>query len=288
MRTVIFLFYFFIMVNLKTNAQSYKDSFSADLCTCLQEEKESAKKKFSYVPYYFEICFKKHLTDYANLIDGEISENDKILKFKKGQRARRELLHYLKYELVYTCDIYYSTLVSENQKRLEMVRKRADTTKLEPWNQRVAMSPNHAYYLERAKLHFELGNLKEAEVDIRQSLDINPSNKLLFTKGSKLLLASILEEQKKYDEAIAIYDQIYLGVYDSRTAVLRAIVKRKNGIPFDVPKIAKQNMMNSRVDNNGKQKPKTEKKSVGASLKKQSNKKDSTDALRKLLKIKDY
>jgi tetratricopeptide (TPR) repeat protein len=271
MRTVIFLFYFFILINLKTNAQSYKDSFSADLCTCLQEENTNNKIRQLSL---FDECFKKHLTDYAYLIDGKIDEIDKILKFKKGQRARLELSHYFKYELVYTCDFYYYTLMSGNQKLIEVARERADSTKLEQWNQNVAMSPNHEYYLQRARLHFKLGNLKEAEADIRQSLDINPyANTLMFTKGSKLLLALVLEGQKRYDEAIAIYDQIYRGVYDTRTAVLRALVKRKSGAPFDIPKIAKQNMVNSKVNNNGKQKPKT--------------KKDSSDALRKLLKIKD-
>lgn len=214
-----------VFVNL-SNSQSYETKFKADMCACMEGEVVNAR----VLKTVLEKCFRQELTTYAVLIDAQIDEDNINLKYQKGQLARRELFKKFNYEMVYSCDFYFNTLVTGRQKAMEKKRLKTDSTDLEHANQRVAMSPNSSAYFKRAQTQFYLGNLKEAEIDIRESIRVHPyTDKEMYTIKEKLVLALILEEQKQYKEAIVIYNQAYEYTKDVDAAVLSAIANRKSG-----------------------------------------------------------
>ena len=167
---------------------------------------------------------------YADKIDASIEEDNASLKYVKGQEIRRELKNSFKYELVFTCDMYFNTLESERQSQLSKGRAKAYVSELESLNERVASHPVPLNYLARGVKHFMLGNLDQAESDLRKCLELNPNavgNN--YPKQETVVLAWILEEQGKIKEALETLNRIRKNTYDTELPVLKAIVQRKSG-----------------------------------------------------------
>ena len=57
-------------------------------------------------------------------------------------------------------------------------------------------------YLLRGRIHMALGDIEAANSDFQQVLDLNP-----FNEDACILSGQLLIEQKKYDEAIAFFDE---------------------------------------------------------------------------------
>tara|TARA_R110002111_G_scaffold234473_3_gene295561 strand:- start:3570 stop:4478 length:909 start_codon:yes stop_codon:yes gene_type:complete len=268
-----------VVVNL-ANSQTYETKFKTDICACIEEEVVNA----IVLKTVLEKCFRQELTTYAELIDAEIDEDNINLKYQKGQLARRELFKKFKYEMVYSCDFYFNTLVARRQKTLEKNRLKTDSTSLERLNQRVAMSPNSSSYFARAKTQFTLRNLKAAEKDIRESIRIHPStDKDIYTIKEKLLLAVILEEQKQFKEAILIYNEAYETTKDADATVLSAIANRKSGGVNVVP-ISQKNSTKSIKEKDVKR---TQKKDSKSSPKKKANRSELRSLFNLVKKEKD-
>ncbi|WP_152975509.1 tetratricopeptide repeat protein [Lacinutrix himadriensis] len=232
----IHLFLFFLLSVHFANSQNYKSAFRTDICSCIEEE--SLKRNLT--PNAYKKCYTEILPKYANQIDAAIVEEDLNKKYYLGQVARKDLVLAFQYELIYSCDIYFEYLNRTRTSEILIARERAKESDLESKNQMVAMSPNAYAYFHRAQLHFDLGNLKEAEADIHKSFDVNPNaSNIQSTRHELLLLAGVYEEQKQYTKAIALYDKIYMGDYDSQVATLRALVDKKaGGSMSSIPKAA--------------------------------------------------
>lgn len=209
----------------KSKSQTYKTNFRVDICQCLQDEFATANnldKKLSE-------CFRSELTKYATFIDAEIKEENATLKFAKGAKARRDLELEFKSELIYSCDFYYNKIEKTRQETLLALREQDYRSELKRTNEFVALSPTNIAYLGRAGIYYyKIGDLDKAMSDVNRSIEfIKSLDKDSWPKSEKLLMALIFEEQKKYDQAIAIYDDLYRSVYDYQIAILRAIVNRK-------------------------------------------------------------
>ena len=223
LNTFIILFLFGVTTG---QAQNYKDSFKSDICDCLTQEK--LKRRLTENTY--NTCYKQTLPNYAAQIDAQIVEEDVSQKFYKGQLARKELLQSFKYELVYSCDTYYEFLEGLRVSRRLIAAEQVKEGDLESYNQQVALTPNAVTYFMRAQLQFKLGNLKEAESDIDKSIEVNPNKENVKSLRSELLLLGwIYEEQNRFNDAITVYDKIYLGDYDTEILILRALADRKSG-----------------------------------------------------------
>lgn len=206
--------------------QDYKGAFRSEICNCL--ETESLKRDLSENTY--KACFKQVLPQFAAQIDAQIVEEDLSKKYVLGQLARKDLLLAFKYELVYSCDIYFNALEKEILRKKLLAREKVTETDLEAQNQHVAMSPNAYAYFRRAQLHFKLGDLKASEADVKKSIAVNPySDGKNAIRNEQLLLALIYDEQERYDEAIKLYDQASLGDIDTQINLLRAMADRKRG-----------------------------------------------------------
>ena len=206
--------------------QAYKEKFKADICNCLSTEVESRRQ----IRNAFDACFNKNLPTYATLIDASVEEETPALKYQKGQLLRVELKRAFLSELVYSCDLYFQEIESERQRQLATGRSRTYASDLEKLNQAVAMQPLPQAYIQRAKTHFFLGNLKDAEADLRKSLEVNPYGQQgVYSRKEKLLLAWVLEEQKRYAEAVTLYEESYAGNFDFDVLMLRAVAHKKAG-----------------------------------------------------------
>ncbi|WP_204345669.1 tetratricopeptide repeat protein [Psychroserpens algicola] len=274
-------------------SQAYKTAFRAEMCDCLTTE--SLKRPLSENTY--KTCFRETLPKFANQIDALIIEEDLNQKYLLGQIARRDLIVEIQPELVYTCTTYFEYLERGKLSKKLIAQESINESALEAQNQYVAMSPNAYAYFSRAQLHYNLGNLAESEADIRKSLEVNPnSDNPKSTRNELLLLALIYEENQQYEKAIAIYDQVYMGVYDSGTAILRALADKKNGGTIsNIPKFSEDKLSsvnsnsrrNGRAARSGKNKEAGQQnaKAKARNEKNRSKKKSDTSALKKLFKI---
>ncbi|WP_179018996.1 tetratricopeptide repeat protein [Winogradskyella forsetii] len=215
-----------LSIFLIINAQSYKSEFRAEICTCLEEE----SLKRTLTDNAFKACLRETLPKYATQIDAQIVEEDIDKKFYKGQLARKDLLVAMQSELIYSCDVYYDHIYFIRNSKKLIARENTKESDLEKYDQMVALRPNAMAYFMRAKVQFNLGNIKETEADINKSLELNTNkDNVKSTRHELLLLAWVYEEQERYAEAIALYDKIYFGDLDTQVAQLRALADRKNG-----------------------------------------------------------
>lgn len=206
--------------------QNFETNFKNDICASFEEEFSKVRRS----QMAFNNCFKKALPGYAALIDGAINEEDPSVKYRKGQEARKALKQKFQVELVYSCDIYYAAKLEERKKVMAkgiMEVSMADIPKL---NELVAMYPISMNYAKRGATHLFLGNLKLAESDLRESININPK-KDRFSKISKqtALLALVMEEQNKLGEAKALYAEIYEKTKGIDAAIFQALVNKRLG-----------------------------------------------------------
>ncbi len=277
------------------SSQTYKNAFKSDMCDCI--ETEILKRKFNKSVY--NKCFKEILPKYATLIDEEIVEEDLTQKYYKGQVARKDLVVALQYELVYSCDSYFKYLEGERISKKLIARENAKESDLKRYNQQVALTPNALSYFMRAQLYFKLGKLNEAESDINKSLSVNPSkDNIRSTRKELMVLAWIYEEQERFNEAILLYDKIYIGDYDMQVAMLRALADKKSGSAvYTISKDNKTEINKEvKVISRGRETSTVSVLSEAAETTSKSNNKTTTQttkkdkdasSLRKLLKLKD-
>ncbi|MCA0131931.1 hypothetical protein [Winogradskyella alexanderae] len=270
MKNSIALFVFIILCPTKFSAQDYNDQFKNDICDCLEDKFYKLKRASSA----YDKCFQEKLPVYASLIDAEINEENTKVKFSKGQLARRELKKRYQIELMYSCDLYYRAKEEEYRKKMAKGVTEVSFADLKSLNEMVAMYPKAISYMFRAKTHFYLGNLKQAEADIIESYKIDTGRlNSLEEKQRKVLYALILQEQRRYAEAGKLYDEIYETSKDIEAAIYRAMVNRLNG---DDPPIKTSSLNNK---NSQMKSAKT-----NGSNNKSNDAKDSD--LRKLFKLK--
>jgi len=211
---------------LSTRNQGYETNYKADICDCI----ESKKNTFQNADKIYNACFSKHMTTYAAFIDAEIKEEDKTKKFITGQKVIRDLNQKFKYELVYSCDAYIDIIEGKKQDVIQQFRsKKTDSTRIDKLNETVAMQPHYANYFNRGQYYYYIGDLQKAERDVLKSIQENPLNEgNVVTAQENFLLALIYEEQKRYGEAIAIYDAINAKGINPSVEIMKAIVFRKS------------------------------------------------------------
>lgn len=207
-------------------SQSFENNFKNDICVSFEEEFSKVRN----TQIAFKNCFVKALPAYAEIIDGAINEENQSEKFKKGQEAREALKQKFQVELIYSCDFYYLVKLEERNKLMArgvIGVSLADVPKL---NELVAMYPKAMNYAKRGAVHLFLGNLKLAESDLRESISRNSDNQR-FSSVSKqtALLALVMEEQNRLNEAKALYAQIYENTKDIEAAMFQALVNRRSG-----------------------------------------------------------
>lgn len=268
-----------------SNAQFNKDAFRTEICQCLEQEKLRLRLNENT----YNKCFQEILPNYATQIDAEIEEADANKRYSLGQMARRDLMLAFKYELIYTCEIYYEFVESLRVAKKLLAQENTKESDLEQQNKEVAMRPNAMSYLRRAQLHFRLNNLKAAEADVKKSLEVNPySDNVKSTRKESMLLAWVYEEQGHYAKAIELYDSINLGVYDTDVAILRAIVDKKSGGTMaNIPAVSKESKSDTSKNSKTRDRSSTRQikdKTKNKEVKAKKKKKD-TSSLRKLLKI---
>lgn len=291
-------FFIFSFTFLSVNAQAYKSAFRADVCDCLTEE----SLKRTLTENAFKRCLREALPKYAAQIDAQIVEPDTDKKFYKGQLARKELLVAMQYELIYSCDVYFKHLDYQRTSKKLIARENVKESDLEKYNQMVALTPNAMAYFMRAQVQFKLGNIKATEADINKSLEVNPNKEnTKATRHELLLLAFVYEEQKKFADAVTLYDKIYLGDFDVEAARLRALADKKSGGTLaNIPKVSQAEIKNDNKTTSRRRSTQRQESSRGIetkstkttksrskTIKPKAKKKKDTTSLRKLFKMRN-
>lgn len=272
------VYFFFLCSLLMTNlviSQSYSSNFKSDICDCFQDEFSKSKRAF----IAYDKCFKKALPSYAALIDAELSEVDVNKKFAEGQKARKELKERFQVELIYSCDLYYLAKEEELKKLIAKGVLESSIADLEKLNQNVAMYPNSTSYFFRGRTHFFLGNLDEAEADVRESINLTKDNDNIYNvREQTAFLAFILGEQERYSESKSLYAKVYETTTNIEAAIYRALIDRRSGsrnASFNVSK-----NINTKASRDRNAKSRTESDAS------QRDSENSSD-LRKLFKLDD-
>jgi tetratricopeptide (TPR) repeat protein len=216
-----------VLLYINSYSQNYQESYKTDICSCIETNRK--KDIFLTAGKIFNTCFTKHMVKYADFIDAEIKEEDRTKKYIVGQKIRRELQEKFKYELVYSCNAYIDIIETKRQSVVQQYRsKKIDSNQIDKLNETVAMLPLWANYYNRGQYFYYIGDLQKALQDVKKSIEDNPLfDNYLATAQQHILLATIYEEQKKYDKAIAIYDAINSKISNPDIAILKAIVARK-------------------------------------------------------------
>ncbi|SFC99391.1 tetratricopeptide repeat protein [Algibacter pectinivorans] len=224
MKQLIFLV--MLLWGLNSYSQNYESNYKADICDCIEAQENTQQLPDKI----YHACFTKHMTTYAAIIDAQIKEEDKTKKFIAGQQVRRDLNQKFKYDLAYVCDAYLDIIEGKKQHALQQMRSRKiDSAKIEKLNENVAMVPHYSSYFNRGQYYYYIGDLNNAERDIKKSIQENPINKdEIITPQDHLLLALIYEEQKRYSEAITIYDAVNAKALNPSVELLKAIAYRKS------------------------------------------------------------
>ncbi|MEP5338371.1 MAG: hypothetical protein ABJL44_10605 [Algibacter sp.] len=226
---------FFIIFGIySVSAQNYLNNFKSDICQCLEEKQLTVNS----IGSEYNKCFTRHLVSYAPLIDTSIDIEDKNLKYLEGQKIRSNLSLKFKYELMYSCDTYFYAFERGIYKLKEKSKQLGDSVKLQKMHELVAMQPHWHSYASRAKEYYNLNDLRKAEQDALKSIELSPyGTNVLQIRPQRLFLSQVYEDQKRYDEAIKLYDGIILGDIDYKTKMLKAIVVRKKNGNYDPPTI---------------------------------------------------
>ncbi|KAA5827636.1 tetratricopeptide repeat protein [Algibacter amylolyticus] len=221
-----FIFLVMLLWGLNSYSQNYESNYKADICACIEAQENTQQLPDKI----YNACFTKHMTTYAAIIDAQIKEEDKTKKFIAGQQVRRDLNQKFKYDLAYVCDAYIDIIEGKKQHALQQLRSRTiDSSKIEKLNENVAMVPHYSSYYNRGQYYYQIGDLNNAERDIKKSIQENPLNQDgVLSLQESLLLALIYEGQKRYSEAIAIYDAVNAKAIHPSVELLKAIAYRKS------------------------------------------------------------
>ena len=259
-----YIFFFLIYGLANVNSQNYLNNFKSEICECLQQKELTYKN----IEHEYNNCFKSKLVNYATIIDLNIQEDDKTKKYIEGQKIRRNLKMQFQHELMFTCNTYFYTIERALFKFKEKAKLLGDSTQLQRHHELVAMQPNWNSYFSRAKEYYKLNDLKRAENDVIKSIEVSPFdiNDKRRMRAEKLFLAQVYEDQKKYSEALNVYNDIDLGDIDKDVKILKAIVVRKRDGNYEFPFLNEDQDVNSQISDNEKSTPninsKTDTKSI--------------------------
>ena len=248
--TIIILFCF---CNWQAISQDYSVAFETEICKCLSKNDQEANLGKTLNNRY-QSCFKKSLVNYASFIDSE-TEGSYYQKLRQGDLKRVELFFEFKNRLIHSCDYYYNYIEKERESKYLLIKKNADSSKINRLTERIAIRPDYYGYLERAKLYFALGDFEKAITDL-----LKAKEPLTIAGEVNIWLGWSYEMLGHYESALKIYEENKKLVRLSDIPIKREIVRRKLGLGVSNPESTK----------NKEQKPKT----------------NATDDLLKLIKKK--
>lgn len=271
-------------------SQDFKKAMMNDICDCLEQSEDQQSN--------FKVCYKKSLTNYAEMLDSRIVAENADQKFAKGQVARQKLLYDIAADLVNICDYYFIAVESLRAQIVNRIKKGASVEQLQKAKEAVAQYPTASMYAARGVAYFGLEKYDMAEADLNKSLELQPDNNLYAEKQ----LALLLEDKGNYNAALNLLAKMKRNDFDYENDLTQNIIRRKlNGSAPLLPEKNKQDLSvqindpkkaklvtqtNTRVDTVVNRR--TARKRANADSRKNSaneKKKASTQELKKLFKI---
>lgn len=272
------------------HSQDFKKAMMNDICDCLEQSENQQSN--------FQACYKKSLTNYAEMLDSRIVAENADQKFAKGQVARQKLLYDITADLVNICDYYFIAVESLRAQIVNRIKKGASVEQLQKAKEAVAQYPAASMYAARGVAYFGLEKYDMAEEDLNKSLELQPDNNLYAEKQ----LALLLEDKGNYNAALNLLAKMKRNDFDYENDLTQNIIRRKMngsapllpeknkldlGIQINDPKKAKPVIQtNTRVDTVVNRR--SAQKRANADSQKNSvteKKKATTQELKKLFKI---
>lgn len=214
------LLYFF---NYKAFCQDYKIDFEREICECISTSDQESNFNQTLDSQY-KRCFKKLLVNYASLIDSE-TEGTHYEKLRQGDLKRAELLIELRHRLIHSCDYYYNSINTYRDKQYQLIKKNADSSKVQTLTERIALRPDYYGYSERGKLYFALGDFESAISDL-----LKAKEPLTIAGEINIWLGWAYELSSQYENALKIYLENEKITRLSDIPIKREIVRRKMGL----------------------------------------------------------
>lgn len=124
--------------------------------------------------------------------------------------------------LIFTCDDYFKLIDSTRYSQLDGLDKNTLHNTLKSLNTIDTKDQDNAFHIKRGMTYFGLQDYDNALIDFNSSLSVDSNRiEILFFK------AWVLENQKKYDEAIKIYTNLASLANQKEFRIFAAIAKRK-------------------------------------------------------------
>lgn len=211
MRKIIFI----ILFSHFCQAQSFKKNLENDVCDCLQ-------KTDSLDQEVFLNCFASMLTKYDAEFEQLIDKNSDVSHYDQGVILGRNLFDDMQVGLVQNCDKYFFLFEDLKRIGLQSMKIKYPISQKDSLEKNYEKIKNIDNLLEVANWHFANGYIETAEEKYNQILKLD-ANYL----PSKMLLAFLYEEKKKYPEALKLYEEVYLASEKKEITLYIEIIKRK-------------------------------------------------------------
>jgi tetratricopeptide (TPR) repeat protein len=220
MRTFTSLFFLFIFT--ASFGQSTLDKkYSNDVCACLDSLKGHTLNEQNFTD-----CFQTAMQQNSVLILEEVKKKYGDTSEANGYKFGQELWNRVSVSLIYTCNTYYNLMDTLRYSALKGLNKDTIKATITTLNKTDLKKWNKDFYTERGVMYFQLADFDNALQDFDNAikLDTNSLQSIYFK-------AWLLEIRRKYDEAINLYDRLFLLTRRNDFKIFAAIAgRKKNGM----------------------------------------------------------
>lgn len=211
----ILTFLFLFLISISIHSQNFKEEFGNDVCKCLTEKGEMELNTLLD-------CFTKNIANYQSELDRLIDKESNISEYDQGVALGRNLFFNMQQNLIQNCDIYFNFF--DNLRNLSIVemKKNYSQQTLDSISTQILKNKTTDLLWERGNLYFANDDLKNAEIDYLECLEINPNH-----IQSTLFLGWLNERKQNYPKAIELYQSVLDATRKKEIILFIELAKRK-------------------------------------------------------------
>jgi len=207
-----------ISKDLTIDDPKFKKEVAQSVCTCFSEDN---KPEISRT--YFSNCIMQGVLEHKEkFMTIALRDTTGIDPEKLGEQIGQKVVISIQKDLIYDCDDYFHFLNAMKQIGVEKRKATASEKITDSLSSLIEKNQELSLYRQRAANYLALNDLKKAENDIDICFVFDPND-----IQTKLLYASLLEEQKEYLKATDIISEISEVTRNPFLSVFAELLKRK-------------------------------------------------------------
>lgn len=200
-----------------------------DFCTCMTEKLPADFE----VEDYFNIfgtgsCIHIFNTEaFFSLFIEYLDTDSELSEEEQGEIIGKKFFSEVNSMLPERCDVAYKAYEKIKLETIDLTKETfnfpEDSEEYKRINEELETNPDSYSYKQRGLIHYWQGKLDAAEADFKKSHEL----KTIVNEQQLIVFAYILEQNGKYDEVIALYENALKNGADPNLVPFLAIAKRK-------------------------------------------------------------